>query len=114
MGTGLSSITPEQMEEDLFPHIKNGSFDRVAMARDLDPNKVGPRRNMPHRMVEYLSQKYNAQGRCATNFSACAAASQAIAQGCRILRRREADIALVGGHDSMATAGGGGGQPPCK
>ncbi|MEC7986356.1 MAG: beta-ketoacyl-[acyl-carrier-protein] synthase family protein [Myxococcota bacterium] len=102
MGTGLSSITPRQMEEDLFPHIRDGRFDRVAMAKDLDVSKVGPRRNLPHRLVEHLKGVYEAKGRCATNFSACAAAAQAIAEGYRVLKRGESDIAMVGGHDSMA------------
>jgi 3-oxoacyl-[acyl-carrier-protein] synthase II len=102
MGTGLSSITPQQLEEDLYPFIREGIFDRVAMARDLSTHKSAPARHAPNRLVEYLSQKYHATGPCGTSFSACAAASQAIAEGMRTLRRGEADVAIVGGHDSMA------------
>ena len=102
MGTGLSSITPFQLEEDLYPFVKDGTFDREAMARDLHRTTAAPARHDPHRFVEFLKQKYNATGPCGTNFSACAAASQAIAEGMRVLRRGGAKVAIVGGHDSMA------------
>lgn len=102
MGTGLSSITPYQLEEDLYPFIIDGSFDRASMARDLHRKTAAPARHSPHRFVQYLQQKYRAAGPCGTNFSACAAASQAIAEGMRVLRRGGADVAIVGGHDSMA------------
>ena len=102
MGTGLSSITPEQLEEDLYPFIVNAKFDRAAMALDLANTKSAPARHQPNRLVDFLKQKYEATGPCATNFSACAAASQAIAEGMRSLRRGTADVAIVGGHDSMA------------
>ena len=102
MGTGLSSITPAQLEEDLYPFVKEGSFDREAMARDLHRKTAAPARHDPHRFVRFLKQKYNATGPCGTNFSACAAASQAIAEGMRVLRRGDAKVAIVGGHDSMA------------
>jgi len=36
-----------------------------------------------------------------TSFSACAASAQAIAEGLRTIQRGEADVAIVGGHDSM-------------
>ena len=100
VGTGLSSITPYEMNEDLFGHIVDGAFDRGAMAQDVRMDCAAPKRHMPHHFGQKLAQSVNAI-RSGSNFSACAAASQAIAAGFWSIRRGEADIALVGGHDSM-------------
>ena len=100
VGTGLSSITPYEMNEDLFGHIVDGSFDRSTMARDLRGDLAAPRRHMPHHFGWELAQAVGAH-RSGSNFSACAAASQAIAAGFWSVRRGEADVAIVGGHDSM-------------
>ncbi len=100
VGTGLSSITPFEMNEDLLCHIVDGRFDRDAMAKDLRTNLAAPRRHLPHYFGEKLGDRFNAS-RSGSNFSACAAASQAIGSGFWAVRRGEADIAVVGGHDSM-------------
>lgn len=104
VGTGLSSITPFEMNEDLLQHIieENGQlkFDRAAMAKDLRPNLAAPKRHLPHHFGALLADSVGAI-RSGSNFSACAAASQAIAAGFWSVRRGEAEIALVGGHDSM-------------
>lgn len=99
-GTGLSSITPYELNEDLLCHIQDGVFNRAAMAKDLRSTLAAPKRHMPHYFVERLADAVGAV-RSGSNFSACAAAAQAIAAGFRSVRRGEADIALVGGHDSM-------------
>ena len=102
MGTGLSSITPYELAEDLYPHLSGIHFDRSAMGRDLSPNKAAPWRHQPDRLTHELRKRYGeGAGLEATSFSACAAAAQAIAEGLKVLRRNEADIAVVGGHDSM-------------
>ena len=102
MGTGLSSITPYELAEDLYPHLSGQHFDRSAMGRDLSSNKAAPWRHQPDRLTNELRRRYgNSRGLQATSFSACAAAAQAIAEGLRALRRNEADLAVVGGHDSM-------------
>ena len=100
VGTGLSSITPYEMNEDLFGHIVDGAFDREAMAKDVRTDRAAPKRHMPHHFGKRLAQSVNAI-RSGSNFSACAAASQAIAAGFWSVRRGESHIALVGGHDSM-------------
>ncbi len=102
LGTGLSSVTPVELETDLYPHLDDGGrFDRVAMAQDLSMNRCAPRRHMPARVTAGLCAELGATGPSGTSFSACAAASQAIGEGLHALRRGDADIALVGGHDSM-------------
>lgn len=100
VGTGLSSITPYEMNEDLLGHIVDGAFDREAMSKDVRTDHAAPKRHMPHHFGKKLAQSVNAI-RSGSNFSACAAASQAIASGFWSVRRGEADVALVGGHDSM-------------
>ena len=100
VGTGLSSITPYEMNEDLFSHISDGQFDRAAMARDLRNDLAAPKRHLPHHFGQSLADSVGAF-RSGSNFSACAAASQAIGSGFWAVRRGEADVAIVGGHDSM-------------
>lgn len=101
LGTGLSSITPAELAEDLYPHLTEAGFDRSAMGRDLSQDRAGPRRHLPGRVTDYIADMLGARGPRGTNFSACAAAAMAIAEGARTLRRGEADVAIVGGHDSM-------------
>ena len=101
MGTGLSSITPHEFESDIYPHLKNGTLSRAAMANDLRSDLASPNRHLPNRFAQKLAQHIGHSGLVGTNFSACAAAAQAMAEGFFTLRRGEADIALVGGHDSM-------------
>ena len=104
VGTGLSSITPYEMNEDLLGHIveteQGLGFDRAEMANDIRSNLAAPKRHMPHHFGQALAESVGAI-RSGSNFSACAAASQAIAAGFWSIRRGEADVALVGGHDSM-------------
>ena len=72
------------------------------MAKSLSPDLPAPKRHLPHRLTSYLQQTYASPlSKCGTSFSACAAAAQAIAEGMRCLRRGQAKVALVGGHDSM-------------
>jgi 3-oxoacyl-[acyl-carrier-protein] synthase II len=101
LGTGLSSVTPGELEEDLYPHLRDGHFDRAAMARDLSPDRAAPRRHMPARVTASIAHQIGARGPTGTNFSACAAASQAMLEATRAIRRGEAELAVVGGHDSM-------------
>lgn len=102
LGTGLSSVTPEELETDLYPYLgADGRFDRTAMGRDLSTHRGAPRRHMPARVTAGLCERFGVKGPSGTSFSACAAAAQAIGEGMLALRRGEADLAIVGGHDSM-------------
>lgn len=101
LGTGLSSITPRELEEDVYPHLRDGGFDRSAMAADLRSNGVAPRRHLPARVTDAVVERLGAGGPSGTNFSACAAAAQAMAAGLYAIRRGVVDRAIVGGHDSM-------------
>jgi 3-oxoacyl-[acyl-carrier-protein] synthase II len=101
LGTGLSSVTQPELESDIYPHLREGRFDRAAMARDLDRQRAAPRRHLPERVTEAMAKSLGATGPRGTSFSACAAAAQAMAEGLWALRRGEVDVAIVGGHDSM-------------
>lgn len=101
LGTGLSSVTPGELAEDAYPFLVDGRFDGGRMGGDLSQDRASPRRHLPGRVSEEVGKRLGATGPVATSFSACAASAQAIAEGLWTLRRGEADIAVVGGHDSM-------------
>ncbi len=103
LGTGLSSITPGELTEDIYAHLIDGGtrLDHAAMARDLSRDHAAPWRHMPERVTSGFTELLGARGPCGTSFSACAAASQAIGAGLRAVRSGEADVAFVGGQDSM-------------
>lgn len=102
LGTGLSSVTPGELEADVYPHLQpGGAFDRAAMAADLARDRAAPDRHLPARVTGEIARRTGAMGPTGTSFSACAAASQAIAEGAWAIRRGEVDVAIVGGHDAM-------------
>jgi 3-oxoacyl-[acyl-carrier-protein] synthase II len=114
LGTGLSSVTPQELEEDFFPYVRNPdgfatrdlekaarSFDFEAAVRDLAPGRVGPPRHRPERAAAFVAERFGATGPRGTTFSACAAGAEAIALGMRAIQRGEADVVLVGAHDAM-------------
>lgn len=100
LGTGLSSLTPGELEVDLYPYLSDGRFDRARLAHDLSRDRPAPRRHEPHRVTRVLAARLGARV-AETNFSACAAAAQSIAAGARAVARGDVDVALAGGHDSM-------------
>ncbi len=103
LGTGLSSLTPAELAIDLYPHIVDGAFDRLAMARDLATDRPSPRRHQPERVTQVLGAALGAVV-TETSFSACAAAAQSILQAARAVHRGDVDVAFAGGHDSMLHA----------
>jgi 3-oxoacyl-(acyl-carrier-protein) synthase len=101
LGTGLSSLTPDEAARDLYPHLRpDGSFDRAALARDLATDRPSPRRHDPARVTRVLAARLGATLH-ETSFSACAAAAQSMAEAARAVARGEVDVAFGGGHDSM-------------
>ena len=100
LGTGLSSLTPDQVRRDLFPYLVEGRFDRAAIARDLAQDRPAPRRHQPERVGQVLGARIGASV-VETSFSACAAAAMALGEAARAVARGEVDVAFAGGHDSM-------------
>jgi len=101
LGTGLSSVTPAELADDVYPHIRGDRFDRISLGSDTSPRHASPSRHMPARVTMAVARRVGATGPVGTSSSACAASAQAIAEGVWTLRRGDADVALVGGHDSM-------------
>lgn len=101
LGTGLSSVTPQELEADLYPSLRDGRFDREVLASALEERGGAPRRHLPARVARALARKFQADGPVQTCFSACAAGAQAIASAASALRRGEIDRAIAGGQDAM-------------
>ncbi|MEE2751006.1 MAG: beta-ketoacyl-[acyl-carrier-protein] synthase family protein [Myxococcota bacterium] len=101
LGTGLSSVTPSELEVDVLAHLGDQGLDHDAVMRDVDPRRAAPRRHLPERVTAAVADIAGARGPQYTSFSACAAGAQAIAEGARAVRRGDLEVALCGGHDSM-------------
>ena len=101
LGTGLSSVTPRELAEDVYPHVRDGRVDRAACMDDLAADRVAPRRHLSARATGWVARSWGARGPVLTTFSACAAGAEAIAEGARAIERGDADVVLAGGHDSM-------------
>jgi 3-oxoacyl-[acyl-carrier-protein] synthase II len=101
LGTGLSSVIPQELEEDVIPYIRNGQLDRLQLYGDTDPNRLAPKRHLPERALAAVANRLGCAGPQYTSFSACAAGSQAIAEAFRAVRRGDVEVALCGGHDAM-------------
>ena len=41
LGTGLSSITPRELAEDVYPHLRAGAFDRAAIRGRIGWRRAG-------------------------------------------------------------------------
>jgi 3-oxoacyl-[acyl-carrier-protein] synthase II len=102
LGTGLSSVTPRELDEDIYRWLKDdGTFDAYGLCLDLATDRVAPRRHCPDRAAALAAAIWGATGPRTTTFSACAAGAEAIAAGARAIARGDADVVLAGGHDSM-------------
>lgn len=101
MGTGLSSVTPDELNIDIYPYVRDGRVDRAAAIADLRIHGGAPARHMPALATSVVARMVGATGPTGTSFSACAASAEAIAAGARAIARGEADVVYVGGHDSM-------------
>lgn len=102
LGTGLSSVTPEELALDLYPHLHEGRFERSSLAADLGVHAGAPQRHLPARAAHALARTRGLHGPVFTSFSACAASAQAISAAFQALRRGELQRAIVGGQDAMA------------
>ena len=101
LGTGLSSVIPEELEEDVVPYIAGDAIDRAALYRSVSSQRLAPRRHLPEQALNALADQAGVVGQRYTSFSACAAGAQAIAEAFRAIRRGEVERALCGGQDAM-------------
>lgn len=101
VGTGLSSVTPLELEEDLYPALRGERFDRAELAAALRPRGGAPARHCAEQLTSWLARRWGAGGPVQTSFGACAASAHAVVDAVRALRRGEIHRAVVAGHDSM-------------
>lgn len=101
LGTGLSSVIPQELEEDVVPFVGGGAIDRQKVYAETAPDRLAPNRHLPERALAALAKELGCSGPQYTSFSACAAGSQAIAEAFRAVRRGDVDVALCGGQDAM-------------
>lgn len=103
MGTGL---VPVDLPE-LTPALVN-SCDHQG---NLETKRLGQKgagalfplwilKYLPNMVAAHISLAFNAQGPNSTITTACAAGTQAVGEGMRLIARDDADVVLVGGADS--------------
>ncbi len=103
IGTGLSSVTCAELEEDLLPAVReDATFDMPALGRAVAARGTSsPWRHLTDSLNRDLAGIAQAHGRSLSHFGACAASTQAIGDAYRMIREYAADVVLAGGADSM-------------
>lgn len=103
LGTGLSSATTRELEEDLLPYVgERGSFDRVVYNQNIArENTSSPWRHLTDEANRLIVQACGIQGASSSNFAACAASTQAIGRAFRDIQAGRTRCAIAGGMDSM-------------
>ncbi len=102
LGTGLSSVVPEEIESDTLPFVDEaGVFDHAAFAARALDDVRGSARHATDAVADWVRDATGAMGPAAMHFSACAAGAQGIGQAVRWVRRGAADVVVCGGMDSM-------------
>jgi 3-oxoacyl-[acyl-carrier-protein] synthase II len=102
-GTGLSSVSLRELEEDCLPFLNaEGRFDYAKFGGASAPaSPQAPRRHAVERPMDLVAAHLGLRGLRSHHFSACAAGAAALGHAVDILRRGEAEVALVGAADSM-------------
>jgi 3-oxoacyl-[acyl-carrier-protein] synthase II len=101
MGTGLVPIDLPEIAPLLAATLGDGRmhFDRLGQrGQELFPLWV--LKYLPNMTAAHISLIHNAQGPNNTLTTACAAGTQAVGEGFRLVARGDADIVLAGGADS--------------
>ena len=103
IGTGLSSVTRAELEEDLLGAVAaDATIDMESVGRSVAARGTwSPWRHLTDGLNRRLAEIAEASGRSVSHFGACAASTQAIGDGYRMVREYAADVAIVGGADSM-------------
>jgi 3-oxoacyl-[acyl-carrier-protein] synthase II len=103
MGTGLVPVD--------LPELTPALMDSCDADGKLDSTRLGAQgasalfplwilKYLPNMVAAHISLAFNAQGPNSTITTACAAGTQAVGEGFRLIERNDADIVLVGGADS--------------
>jgi 3-oxoacyl-[acyl-carrier-protein] synthase II len=102
-GTGLSSVSLRELEEDCLPFLDaDGRFDYAKFGRSpASASPQAPRRHAVERPMDLVAAHLALRGLRSHHFSACAAGAAAIGHAVDVLRRGEAEVVLAGAADSM-------------
>ncbi|MCP4716468.1 MAG: beta-ketoacyl-[acyl-carrier-protein] synthase family protein [Deltaproteobacteria bacterium] len=110
MGTGVHPAIPDMatlMDCGIYTGMFNdpdpdpGKFAQAIEKETSGENRFYPIANRANAGTLAIARQHGIAGPCYSIISACAAATQAIGQGFRMIQRGEIDIALCGGYDSM-------------
>lgn len=119
LGTGLSSLSRRELEEDFVPFLEERGGPRTADQERIDRESctldlarfgrqvlhraepASPKRHLTDGVNRAVSHLADANGRSLSHFGACAASTQAIGDAYRMIRDGYADAAIAGGMDSM-------------
>ena len=104
MGTGMVPIDLPEIAPALHRRLRRGrpAADRAGSA-SAAPTALFPLwilKYLPNMVAAHISLAFNAQGPNSTITTACAAGTQAVGEGFRLIARDDADIVLAGGADS--------------
>jgi 3-oxoacyl-[acyl-carrier-protein] synthase II len=103
IGTGLVPIDLAELAPALMRACEPGGQFRADLLGQQGPEAVFPLwilKHLPNMVAAHISMAVNAQGPNNTIVTACAAGTQAIGEGARLIERGEADLVLAGGSDS--------------
>src|SRR5437879_4365607 len=103
MGTGLVPVDLAELAPALIDSCDENSR--------LQPDRLGEKGNgavfplwilkhLPNMVASHISLALNAQGPNSTITTACAAGTQAVGEGLRLIARGDADLVVAGGADS--------------
>ena len=105
LGTGLSSLSRAELEEDFLPFLERDAFgfDLAGYGRTFRDRAraQSPARHLTDQANRVIARLADAGGRSLSHFGACAASTQAIGDAFRMVSDGAADAAIAGGMDSM-------------
>jgi 3-oxoacyl-[acyl-carrier-protein] synthase II len=103
MGTGLVPIDLPELAPALYQACDANGALQVTRLGQQGPAALFPLwvlKHLPNMVAAHISLAVGAQGPNSTITTACAAGTQAIGEGFRLIARGDADIVLAGGADS--------------
>jgi 3-oxoacyl-[acyl-carrier-protein] synthase II len=103
LGTGLSSATVAELRADLLPWLgEGGAFDAASYGRAvMEGRSPSPWRHLTDEANRLIARALGLRGPSSSNFSACAASTQAIGRAARDIQAGRVERAVAGGMDSM-------------
>ena len=103
VGTGLSSLTYGELEQDWLPYLKNGrSLNEKSFGENhIKSGTEAPWRHMTDELPRLIAGRYALRGPTLSSFAACAASNHSIGYAFQMIRANGASRFIAGGADSM-------------